>query len=267
MKTAEIQVYRDVPLIKSGAALGMEEDDFDLDWFRRQNQYISKLSDYDFWTVQAHTNRSHSWIGPYSRDGTIPSFGALGGATHITPLWPQIRKFILNGTYRATSDWFREFKNTSDEAERYRLLTRHLSSVPASIKREALELYKKDLKRIIANAPKSRKKMILYRGTGFDIFKGTPGHWHTLKSFCSAAYNIGWAKMYGRSMMERITILPGTAVLLVAGTNQWGNNGEYEIMVNIDTKYLIRFRNVLRHVYEVGKYIEKRKVTDVIITK
>ena len=247
----------------------MQAKDFDLDWFKRQSAYVSKLSDYDFWTVQAHTNRSHQWIGPYTYRGNIPSFTGLGGRGHITPLWPQLRKMILNGTYRSTAAWVTVFKDLMDEKQRYDLLTRNLPSLPATVKKEALEMYKKDLKRIIAGAPKAKKKMILYRGSGFDIFRGSRGHWYKLKSFCSAAYNLNHAMIYGR-LFTRITVLPGSPVLLVAGTNQWGDEGEYEVMVNLDTKYLIRGRGVMRHVYYNGRrshIYDGYRVTDVTIAK
>jgi hypothetical protein len=257
------------PLIKSGSVVAMHEDDFDHDWFKRQNTYISKLNDYDFWTVQAHTNRSHSWIGPYTYKGTIPRFTELGSSTHIRPLWPQVRKMILNGTYPATEKWVKDFKATSSEVERYRLYSNNITRLPEAVKREALEMYKKDLKRIIAAAPKAKKKMIIYRGSHFDVFDGTKGHWYKLRSFCSGAYYIGHASAYGKKF-TRITVLPGSPVLLVAGTNQWDYPGEYEVMVNIDTKYLIRSRNVQRQVYSDGTRLSVYnpfRVTDVIITK
>jgi hypothetical protein len=260
----------DQPLIKSGGVVALHENDFDMDWFKRQNTYISKLSDYDFWTVQAHTNRSHTWIGPYTYKGTIPRFDSLGGSHHITPLWPQVRKMILNGTFQSTAQWVKDFKASTSEADRYRLYTRNITILPDSVKKDALEMYMKDLKRIIAGAPKAHKKMILYRGSGFDIFHGTRGHWHKLQSFCSAAYYIGHSSIYGRNF-SRITVLPGTPVLFVAGTNQWNFAGEYEVMVNIDTHYLIRARNVRRHVYYDGRRQNRAynpyKVTDVTIAK
>ena len=270
-RMVNLQVYKDVPLMESGGVVGMLERDFDLDWFKRQDDYIKNLNDYDFWTVQAHTNRSHYWIGAYTRTKQIAPLFRLynyGGAnSHITPLWPQVRQLILNGFYSPRLQWVRDFKNSHSESERYKLYTKNLKHVPASVNKQALDMYVQDLKRIIARAPKSRKKMILYRGSDFDIFHYTMGHWHTLNSFCSAAYNINWSKRYSSLRIQRITVLPGTPVLLVAGTNQWAHEGEYEVMVNIDTKYLIRGRNVRRQVYEVGRPVESRVVTDVIIAK
>jgi len=266
----DLKVYTGIqPLIQSGGVIAMHEDDFDIDWFNRQNKYISDLSDYDFWTVQAHTNRSHGWIGPYAHSGTIPSlYGYAHEDRHMKPLWPQIRKLILNGTYRAETNWVKDFKAETDENKRYKLYTHNLGSIPNTVKKQALDMYKDDLKRIIAGAPRSKKKMILYRGSHYDIFKSTRGHVHTLKSFCSAAYNVEHATMYGLTF-TRITVLPGTPVLLVAGTNQWDYNGEYEVMVNIDTKYLIRARNVTRHVYYGSRRADRGeyKITDVIIAK
>jgi hypothetical protein len=256
------------PLIDSGGVVAMQEKDFDIEWFKRQNTYISKLSDYDFWTVQAHTNRSHSWIGPYTYRGTIPRFDELGSSIHIKPLWPQIRKMILNGTYRDDEQWVKDFKSETDEKKRYDMYSRNINRAPNSVKKMALEMYKKDLKRIIAGAPKAKKKMILYRGSSFNIFHGTKGHWFKLRSFCSAAYNVDWATGYGSSAFTRITVLPGSPVLLVAGTNQWDRSGEYEVMVNIDTQYLIRARGVKRHLYKTnGSRDNYYRVTDVIIAK
>jgi hypothetical protein len=106
--------------------------------------------------------------------------------------------------------------------------------------------------------------MVLYRGASFDIFKDRPGHWFTLNSFCSAAYNFAHSTAYG-STMQRITVLPGSPVLLVAGMNQWDKNGEYEIMVNIGTKYLIRTRDVRRAGWSGNRHM--LRVTDVTITK
>ena len=267
-RTVDFKVYTGSnPLIDSGSVVAMQGKDFDLDWFKRQSTYMSKLSDYDFWTVQAHTNRSHSWIGPYTYRGNIPRFDALGTSTHIKPLWPQVRKMILNGTYRAEETWVKNFKSETSEKKRYELYSQYMSRMPNAVKKEALEMYKKDLKRIIAGAPRCKKKMILYRGSNFDIFNGNKGHWYKLKSFCSAAYKIDHATIYGSTGFTRITVLPDTPVLLVAGVNQWDISGEYEVMVNIDTQYLIRGRGVTRHLYTASGRHDQYRTTDVIIAK
>jgi hypothetical protein len=273
MRKASVPVYTS-PLIDDGTAVATRASDIDIDWFKRQDKYVKNLSDYDFWTAQAHTNRSHQWIGPFLYEDRLPSSfpGRSGGAhTHIAPLWPQVRKLILDGLFkrRTTSEgyrdaWLEAFKNTTSEKTRYELFCNNTDHLPERVRREALTLYKKDLKRIIAGAPTSRKKMILYRGASFDIFTDSLGHWHTLTAFCSAAYNFAHSVVYG-STIQRITVLPGSPVLLVAGMNQWGKNGEYEIMVNIGTKYLIRTRNVRRAGWSGNRHI--LRVPDVTITK
>lgn len=275
VRKASITVFRS-PLIDDGTMVATRASDIDLDWFKRQDKYVKNLSDYDYWTAQAHTNRSHGWIGPFLYRGTVPSSlpgRSGGGHTHIAPLWPQIRKMILDDTYifRSGADtwrdsWARDFKRMTSEQSRYNLYAANMSHLPALVLKRALEMYRDDLKRIIAGAPKSRKKMILYRGASFDIFRSTRGYWHTLESFCSAAYDLNHALGYEGGSMQRITVLPGTPVLLVAGMNQWGRNGEYEIMVNLGTKYLIRGRGVSRVIW-TGRYGRKVRVTDVTITK
>jgi hypothetical protein len=273
MRSARLPVYTS-PLIDDGTMLATRASDIDLDWFKRQDKYVKELSDYDFWTAQAHTNRSHSWIGPYLYKGDVPTYLPYGGMTHMAPLWPQIRKMILDGSYvDPTNSWIAKFKSASVESERYSIYKNHMqTSIPRAVMIPALRMYRDDLKRIIAGAPKSRKKMVLYRGSSFDIFRSTRGHWHTLNSFCSASYDLDYSLGYGGgAMLQRITVLPGTPVLLVAGMNQWATNGEYEIMVNLGTKYLIRGRGVKRIVWK-GTHgghggRQTTRVTDVTIAK
>ena len=269
MRKASVPVYTS-PLIDDGTVVATRASDIDLDWFKRQDKYVKNLSDYDFWTAQAHTNRSHSWIGPFLYRSNIPSYFPGTGGKHIAPLWPQVRKMILDGTYtvrgtdRWKDAWIEDFRRMTSEKSRYDLFCRNSGQLTSEVKRVALSMYRDDLKRIIAKAPRSRKKMVLYRGANFDIFKNQPGHWHTLTAFCSAAYDLKHALAYG-STIQRITVLPGTPVLLVAGMNQWDKNGEYEIMANIGTKYLIRKRDVRRAGWSGNKHI--LRVTDVTITK
>jgi hypothetical protein len=270
MRTASVLVYTS-PLINDGTVVATRKSDIDLDWFKRQDTYVKNLSDDDFWTAQAHTNRSHSWIGPFLYQGSMPRFFPGTGGRHIAPLWPQIRRLILSGTFKRRSGsegwrdaWIEDFKTMTSEKDRYTLFCNNTNHLPSNMKLAALRMYQVDLKRIIAAAPKSRKKMVLYRGASFDIFKDRPGHWLTLNSFCSAAYNLSHSLGYG-STLQRITVLPGTPVLLVAGMNQWDSDGEFEIMVNIGTKYLIRARNVRRGGWTGLTRI--LRVTDVTITK
>lgn len=259
------------PLINSGLVVSTRRKDIDQEWITRQEKYIKQLNDYDFWTAQAHTNRSHAWIGPYlyesGRVHNMPG-RSHGSTAHMSPLWPQVRKLILDGTFAPAPGrpWVQTFLNTTSESDRYKLYDRERNNVPEVIRRRALDMYRADLKRIIGQAPRSKKTMVIYRGTGIDIFKGSTSHWHTLKSFCSAAYDLQWALKYESGYIQRITILPGTPVLFVAGMNQWDQSGEYEIMVNVDTKYLIRYRNVKRSVYSVTR-TRKIKITDVTIAK
>jgi hypothetical protein len=173
--------------------------------------------------------------------------------------------YTVRGTDRWRDAWIEEFKRMTSEKSRYDLFCNNSGQLTSDVKRIALNMYRDDLKRIIAGAPKSRKKMILYRGASFDIFRSTKGHWHNLESFCSAAYDLRHALGYEGGTMQRITVLPGTPVLLVAGMNQWDTNGEYEIMVNLGTKYLIRGRGVKRIVWTGHKHTTR--VTDVTIAK
>ena len=264
LRKANISVYNS-PMVSDGTMVATRASDIDLDWFKRQDAYVKNLSDYDFWTAQAHTNRSHSWIGPFLYRGTVPTYLPGADGKHIVPLWPQIRKLILDRPVGPHSTWMTTFKTSTSEKARYDIYKSNTRNIPPPIMKRALEMYRDDLKRIIAGAPKSRKKMILYRGASFDIFRSTKGHWHNLESFCSAAYDLNHALAYEGGTMQRITVLPGTPVLLVAGMNQWNFAGEYEIMVNFGTKYLIRSRAVKRIIWTGHR--RTTRVTDVTIAK
>jgi hypothetical protein len=266
--TQKIHIYTAVgPSIDDGTLVGTRMVDIDIEWMRRQEKYIDALDDHDYWTAQAHTNRSHQWIGPFLQSGIVRMDLPSGNGKHIVPLWPQVRKMILDGTMTPCGSWVEKFKSkTMPESDRYLLYLYHKNKIGEANMKRALRMYRDDLKRIIAAAPKSRKKMVIYRGVRYDIFEETMGHWHTLDAFCSAAYHVTHALGYASRSMQRITILPGTPVLFAAPMNQWGPDGEYEIMVNIGTKYLIRKRNVTRTVWSDG-HTSQVEIADVTIAK
>jgi hypothetical protein len=120
--------------------------------------------------------------------------------------------------------------------------------MPNHVLEMCLKKYKNDLKRIIDGAPPVKKTMYLYRGTTNNIFKGVKGQIHTMKGFSSTAFNMSHALVYSSYAggIIRIAVRPGTRVLLVAGLNQWRNDGEYEVILNIGSRFYISKRDVKR---------------------
>jgi len=231
-------------------------------WLRKQAAYIKGLSDYDFKTLLAYTLNSSLWVGQYERTGKLPNISnyhtfnysvlnaankkkAMRDPNWVTkPLVPQIRK-ILNDP---SANVQRVKKNNS-------------------LHRKALDMYRADLHRIIRNAPALPANLIVYRGLGTDPFKGSVGAIHRIKGFSSSSYHSSWGTYYMRGsdpILQRIKLLRGTHVIAASIVNPWESRGQGEIIINSGTKYIVRARNVLRHVLNRGAP-DKVRVTDITV--
>jgi hypothetical protein len=258
--------------VQNGIVLGTRQSNFDMSWFEAQNRYIKSLNDDDFWTLMSYTNRSHSWIGPYIRSNkrTVPHFtGTSTTGTHIIPMFSQFRKFVETKAWpgKNISPWVETFKTQNkQEKQQYTTYRRQIGYIPAVVRRWMLDQYQQDLHRIIKAAPVNTKRMVLYRGNSTNIFQGTFGKWFKNKGFISTAFELSHAMGYAGQDLTRITVLPGTHMILVAGLNQWNPKGEYEIILNDDTRYLIRKRDIYKWVVKDWGNPVKKRVTEVVIT-
>jgi len=232
-------------------------------WLRKQANYIKGLNDYDFKTLLAYTLNSSLWVGKYERTGNVPNirnyyntfnYSVLNAANKkkamrnlkwvTKPLLPQIQKILNDPTAN-----IQRLKNNS-------------------LHRKALDMYRADLHRIIRNAPALPANMIVYRGLSTDPFKGSKGIIHRVKGFSSASYLASWGSYYARGgtepQLQRIKLLRGTHVIAAAILNPWETGGQGEIIINSGSRYIIRTRNVLRHVVQpFGS--ERMRVTDVTV--
>jgi hypothetical protein len=238
----------DFPLTNRRLVLAMHSTNFHQQWFKEQSDYVNSLNDYDYMTASAYTVQSHSWIGPYLLRGTVGR-PVIHIGDMITPLFPQfvmtsiIRLKRLSGPYITI---MRDAKTTL--TDKYNAFLSYLPSMPNDVLEMCLKKYKNDLKRIIDGAPPVKKTMYLYRGTTNNIFKGVKGQIHTMKGFSSTAFNMSHALAYSSYVggIIRIAVRPGSRVLLVAGLNQWYNHGEYEVILNIGSRFYISKRDVKR---------------------
>jgi len=221
------------------------------EWLDKQAEYIRGLSVYDRKTLAAYTYRSHGWIGRFLRsNGTfLPNVESYYNRTKPNqpkPLVPQIQKLTNNPT---ANIW--KVKNNQE------------------LHRDALKLYERDLHRIIRGAPPLPATMVIYRGVAVDPFQGAIGSVHRLKGFASAAYLIKTAANYanrgfGSHNIQRIKLMKGTRVIAASLVNKWDDEGENEVIINSDARYIIRNRNITRRLLYSGKSIEA-KVTDITV--
>jgi hypothetical protein len=245
-KTLNIE-YPDSKKVNSNTTMVVEEDKLPLQsWMDAQAKYLEGLNYDDLYTVASYTVRSHQWIGPWLRGTGAPTFTTPYG--HILPLWPQMVKYIRTGSARI----------------RYEDYKTYIKVMPKQVRDILLTMYVKDLQRIFKNAPPLPRTMYVYRGILSDVFRGKAGAVHTMGEFASAGYVP--QDVYGHDRYMRIKLLKGTRVLLLQGLNKWHDHGEFEILLNKGSHYIIRARNIYRPVLNRPRNtIRKKYVTDITV--
>ena len=237
--------------VNTNAVLAISDDTLPMQkWLDDQSAYIRSLSERDYYTAMAYTVRSHEWIGPWVRGDRGPYFSFPSG--HTFPLFHQIQELSKSDSH---------IQNLL-KSYGYR---QALQRIPKETLDKAMDMYVKDLQRIIRKAPPLPRTMYVYRGVATNIFRGKLGEVHTLKEFASAGYIPQYA--YASDSYLRIKLLKGTRVLLLQGLNQWRPDGEFEVLLNKGSRYVIRKRYLDRYVFNrpnvrMGR---ARKVTDVTV--
>jgi len=138
---------------------------------------------------------------------------------------------------------------------------------PEIVKR-AIELFVRDLDRIISKAPPLDAPMVVYRGTSRNVFDGIEGRVYDVNAFSSAAFDLPHALLYaGRrsksGVVQRVTLSPGTRVIVAAMVNLWNPRGENEIVLPRGT-YEITKKSKERLIADTGGEMYPMKVTDVV---
>lgn len=229
-------------------------------WMDAQANYIRSLNDYDFYTAMSYTVRSHQWIGPYMRSGKLTQVKFTKPVGFIMPLVYQILKVADS----KRSDFERHILSLNLFIQKEEYIKKMSTKIPNPVLKEALDLYIKDLKRIVSKAPPLPKTMFVYRGVQDDIFKGKIGTRHKVDGFASAAYVP--QSVYAPYNYLRIKLLKGTRVLLLQSLNDWTYEGEFEVLVNYGSHYIIRKRNLSRPVINrIYGYPIMKRVTDVTV--
>ena len=135
-----------------------------------------------------------------------------------------------------------------------------------------IEQYIKDLDNLIDNSPPITKRMIVYRGVKNDYFlTGTKDHIYKTDSFVSTSINLPSAMKFAGNdcCFKRITLLPGTKTLLLAGISKYKN--EIELLLGTNAQfYITKEKNTIPRLTtdicndgQTGKII----VTDMVIVK
>jgi hypothetical protein len=97
-----------------------------------------------------------------------------------------------------------------------------------------------DLDNIISKCPATTKKMVVYRGVKDDYYlNGTPNHIYKTDSFVSTSINLISALDFAgkNCCFKRITIMPGTRLLLMACMSVFQN--EFEFLLGRTSQFYI----------------------------
>ncbi len=220
------------------------------EWIDKQTEYIKGLNVYDKLTAQSYTNMSHSWVGPYLLEGTkLKHINSkrFDNSNLLVPLFAQIclTNVVNIGNYEEVWKFRNKSLSLKEKYDEYKKWLSYMNNNGLSFDfGSALELYIKDLKRIISGAPQVKQSFYVYRGMDTDIFQGKPGTTHTMKTFSSTSVD-SYTSIYGYGTnVLKIHIRPGTRALFLAPLNYWNRSGESEVLLNIGTKFYIHKRNV-----------------------
>jgi len=227
----------------------------DNSFLKRQSDFYMKLDDYDLYTLTTYTNRSHQWISPFVRSGKLPGTAELKMVVQdglLAPLFFQIKKMAdqkvkLFGKKSLSKEMFsdkdhREYvrnmftdPNTplGNRYKAYQMLLRGNDFSDRTMKM-ALNIYSKDLTRILKSSPKTTENMTVFRGVLTDTLGDKKTF--TTKEFISSSLAMEIAGAYsesknGKGRLQRIVIPKGSNVLALCIVNPFGESGELEVLL------------------------------------
>jgi len=222
---------------------------------KRQSDFYMKLDDYDLYTLSSYTNRSHQWITGFVRSGKLPGTAELKMIVQdglLAPLFFQIKKMAdqkvkLFGKKSLSKEMFsdkdhREYvrnmfmdPNTplGNRYKAYQMLLRGNDFSDRTMKM-ALNIYSKDLARIMKSSPKTTENMTVFRGVLTDTLGDKKTF--TTKEFVSTSLAMEIAGAYsesknGKGRLQRIVVPKGSNVLSLCVVNPFGSEGELEILL------------------------------------
>ena len=284
------------------------------DWFKEMNDYIKSLPKEDLFTVLGYTFHGDEWANNHMR-GRFKQTQFYSGLKSISSTWLSAympvffqAKSILHKKNFSASIY--TFKNdpvilqashpcdprlTSKQftvSEMLELLNKEqdlpnssiymaLASMGYNLKpifwMEAIELFAKDLNRIIMGSPPLKTKLVVFRGVKNDYYlKGSNNNYYKNKGFVSTSLSYSLAKAFsgGVCCLKRIVLLPGSRALFISGLSRFPT--EIELLLPVDTIFYIKnakktlpyyIDNTSRLTDICGQHTTKIYCTDVIVVK
>lgn len=244
------------------SALTIFNNDFEIPytWLQKMNIYVKSLPTDDKFTVLGYSYHSFDFINSYLR-GTLTHNKLKGllerhetNQEYFFPFFIQVfrllpklnitdqtvlsKKIPIDGTNKTLSEWLKYIKG-KDKSKSYPILLKIQKYFPYLFWKDVMEEFKKDLKRIIDKSPPVTTQFTIYRGVKDDYFlKGKNKHYYKNNTFVSCSLNPFHSVKYvpNTCCLKRITILPGSKALLMAGLSHYK---ELEVILNVDSVFYI----------------------------
>lgn len=229
------------------------------EWVISTNQYLQSLSTYDKFTILGYSYHSFDYINTYLR-GLMdePKLKRLIQkhktiTKYIFPFFSQVyfllpqaeipkdqekTKIVIRSETKTLLTWFNGLQKMN-KSDAYNILLHIQEYFPYSFWVQVMDLFASDLKRIIDGSPPLTKTLTIYRGVKDDYFlKGSKDKFYKNNTFVSCSLNPYHSLTYvpKTCCLKRISILPGSRVLLMAGLSHYN---EYEVVLNVDSIFYI----------------------------
>ena len=247
------QQFKDSSKIK---ILATQSEAIDIDWINAQNEYISKLPKRDILTAIGYT---------YTGDVVLNSY--LKGTFDIVKYQEELNKEVRLKYSSRHKIWLKRiypfftqivdvvYKDSDYGYESYLECLGLIQTLPVEKWYEVFEMYKLDMQRIIAGAPTNKKQIVVWRGVKekrlHDYKENSNDVYNLVDQFSSTTLNLNVARDFTgyrddnkiTCCLLQINILPGIHSLFMIGLSYLKE--EYEILLNINTQYLIKENKVI----------------------
>ncbi len=269
----------------------------DIEWIEKTSKYIKNLSIKDLYTIKSYTFNGDKMINSFIRDNqiiktnrqdTIPTFFQMIDVIKQTD---DIDSIIDKTSYMYNNPQVIPVINKLKGKEKDKMSLNDWLYALKIIKsilidefyKVVLSKYKADLNKIIKEAPPLTKKLVVYRGVKDDYFlkKNTKGFYKN-EGFISTSMAINVSKSFinlyyndnTSCCLKRITLLPGTKAIFLAGVSQIPE--EYEVLLPSDSVYyLMNGKKTLKHYHHnidptpiiCEEQTSNIMVTDVVVVK
>lgn len=262
------------------------ESQIDWKWLKEMNQYVKTLSKADIYNLKGYTHYGDVIVNSYLRktlkkDQFIKDLKSAKWSSFYYPLF-----FSAMELFNETSEYLLEYvvkpeylsevkillsKKTYVESYNYFInimSTFHYENFWINV----ITKYSNNLLRIFNNAPVTNKNMIVYRGIKEDyVMNGKNNNVYKTNCFVSTSFDLKIAMSFTGSTccLQRITLLKGARILLIAGISSYAH--EMEVLLNPNTVFYIsgKDKKFYRNIYDLCPYssFNEIKVTDMIVLK